>query len=73
MKRATTMAAVLLCAAAPAATAAAHPGHGQSEPTSVWHYLTEPLHVAVALAAVAAALLLARLARRARRPAHQGS
>jgi hypothetical protein len=37
-----------------AATAAAHPGHGVTESTSVAHYVVEPLHAAPWLAALAA-------------------
>ncbi|MEO8840459.1 MAG: hypothetical protein ABI591_00925 [Kofleriaceae bacterium] len=34
-------------------TSLAHPGHGTTDPSSLRHYLTEPLHV-VALVAVLA-------------------
>jgi hypothetical protein len=36
------------------AVALAHPGHGDGEPSSWRHYLTEPIHVLVVVAAVAA-------------------
>jgi hypothetical protein len=32
----------------------AHPGHGATEPDSVQHYLLEPLHVVMIVAAIAA-------------------
>jgi len=67
MNRAIFEAAVLLWAAAPAATAAAHPGHGSTDAGSLLHYLAEPAHLLVALAALATAALLERVASRRRR------
>lgn len=52
--------------------ALAHPGHGDTDPDSWRHYLTEPVHVVVlaaALAAVVVAIFFARAGYRARRDA----
>ncbi|TWT59324.1 hypothetical protein [Rubinisphaera italica] len=38
-------------------TAWAHPGHGQPETQStIWHYLSEPMHIAPALGVIAMAI-----------------
>lgn len=53
--------------------AAAHPGHGRSDPGSLWHYLGEPEHATVLLAIVAGAALVVSLARpRSRRDPQRG-
>jgi hypothetical protein len=44
----------------------AHPGHGDTEPESWTHYLTEPVHV-IGLIAAVAILLVAVLGLRAMR------
>ena len=40
----------------------AHPGHGTTDPSSWRHYLTEPIHGIAAVAAIALAIALWRLA-----------
>lgn len=43
-------------------TAVAHPGHGRSsdgEASMLWHYLTEPVHLAMAVPAVLAIIAIA--------------
>lgn len=42
----------------------AHPGHGVTDPSSVAHYVLEPLHVAPVLIVAAAAALVLWLRRR---------
>ena len=39
-----------------------HPGHGTTDPSSWRHYLTEPMHVAVLVAAIAIAVGVWRFA-----------
>jgi hypothetical protein len=46
---ASTAAVSGLCFLIQGTSAWAHPGHGQTEPTSPAHYLVEPLHVAPVL------------------------
>ena len=45
---------------------AAHPGHGTTDATGIVHYLTDPLHLSVAVAAVVAAAWMIAAARRRR-------
>ncbi len=49
------------------APALAHPGHGQTEPQSWRHYLTEPLHVFLLVAGVVAVLAATWVAHRRER------
>jgi hypothetical protein len=44
----------------------AHPGHGDTDPDSWTHYLTEPVHVAVLVAALAVTFFVIRAWRSAR-------
>lgn len=55
----------LLLSFAPS-VAAAHPGHGHTEPATWVHYLTEPLHVAVLVGGSLAAIVAGSAWRRAR-------
>lgn len=50
-----------------ATVAAAHPGHGAAPADTAAHYLTEPLHLALLVAAVVAAGAFVTLVRRRRR------
>lgn len=43
------------------AVAFAHPGHGTTPPGSLAHYVFEPVHAVVLIAAAAGIVLLARL------------
>ncbi|MEZ6136832.1 MAG: hypothetical protein R3C53_18205 [Pirellulaceae bacterium] len=42
-------------------TANAHPGHGTSNPESIWHYVSAPVHLVLPALVVAAALLATRV------------
>lgn len=41
----------------------AHPDHGTTDSDTLWHYLTEPVHLFVGLALVVSAVWLGHLAR----------
>jgi hypothetical protein len=47
--------------------AAAHPGHGHTDPDSWRHYLTEPIHIAALAGVAALAIGIGSAWRRARR------
>ena len=49
-----------------AGTALAHPGHGATDPQTVTHYTTEPVHTAPLLIIITAAAGLSLLAARRR-------
>ncbi|MBX3437017.1 MAG: hypothetical protein KF861_05975 [Planctomycetaceae bacterium] len=56
-----------------AGTSQAHPGHGTTDPQTVAHYLTEPVHLAPLMAVVAvSAAAISLLAARNRQTRHRG-
>jgi hypothetical protein len=55
--RITGLAGLFLCLLAP--LAAAHPGHGTTEPWSLLHYLSEPVHVLFAFVLLAVVVSIA--------------
>lgn len=65
MNRACILAATLSVIELPT-VAAAHPGHGSTEPATALHYLAEPLHLLGLLAVLAAVGLVVLRRRRAR-------
>lgn len=50
--------AFLMSVMLPASFAAAHAGHGSTDPASPSHYVFEPVHAVTLIAALAGALLL---------------